>query len=48
MAFQHLEPEFFRTANLAVSEMEVLIARILIAIAGLKYIYDTIFPSKRK
>jgi hypothetical protein len=41
-------PEFFRTANLTVSEIEALLARIIIAVAGLKFIYESVFPSKKK
>jgi hypothetical protein len=48
MAFPHFDPDFFRAANFTVSEFEVLFARVLIAIAGLKYMYDTVFPSKKK
>ena len=41
-------PDFFRAANLTVSEVEVLVARIIIAAAGLIAIYHSAFPRNKK
>ncbi len=41
-------PEFFRAANLTVSEIEALLARIIIAAAGLITIYKSVFPRNKK
>jgi hypothetical protein len=40
--------EFFHAANLEVSEIEALVARIILATAGLITIYKSVFPTKKK
>jgi hypothetical protein len=39
-------PEFFHTANWTISEVEILLARIIISSAGLIAIY--IFPAEKE
>jgi hypothetical protein len=41
-------PEFFHTANWTISEVEILLARIIISSAGLIAIYRAFFPPKKK
>jgi hypothetical protein len=47
MSWPHFDSEFFRIANTLTSEFETLFARWIIGVAGLVYIFRSVFPGKK-
>jgi hypothetical protein len=47
MAIPHFYPDFFRTLNSLISDLEGFFATILFGLAALKGIFVTLFPSRK-
>jgi hypothetical protein len=46
MYVPHFDSEFFRAANTLISDIESLVARLIIGVGGLIFIYRAVFPPK--